>query len=389
MRKAHLGQVRGLVVFFGLFLAAVCFNQASAQVADAYQRANDLHLKILSQPLTPKNPLYSKLTDLVRVGKEVDAIQLLFSQPAFLHTTVRAWAVRYYSAEKETRHPLNDGLAMLVGMVKDNRDFRETLTGDFTYGAIPRFGLDRPSVQSNEVFDRIDSSVLKLGQSIQRIEPQWNVASFTESAGLMTSRSWAERYYEAGTNRRAVVGAFDVFMCTPVESWKTPFLPTNRIRRDIPRDPSGDARIFQQECRSCHAAMDGLAGAFAHLDFQNQSIVFSREVRPKYNNLPDVYPEGYITTDDSWVNYLTVRESLEFGWRGQAAGAGVNQFAQMIAQAEAFSKCTVVRSLKYFCGRDFHMKSSVVKTLAQEFENQDQYRIRDLFKRVLLSEECR
>src|SRR5262249_12462320 len=154
--------------------------------------------------------------------------------------------------------------AMVIGVARDDLDARTLLTGDFTYAATQRPDLPKPSAIDNNHYLALDQKRSNLKTDLVRIVPQR--ADILDAAGLLTSRAWAESHFKMGTNRRAVEYAFREFLCTPITTWRDTGLPDDRIRRDVDRNPGGNPATFQGVCRSCHAPMDAMAGAFARFD---------------------------------------------------------------------------------------------------------------------------
>jgi hypothetical protein len=184
------------------------------------------------------------------------------------------------------------------------------------------------------------------------------------------------------------MGAFQAFLCTPIEKWRVANLPSTYIRKDVDRLPGGNPQTFNQECRVCHGPMDAMGGAFSQLDFKNNALTFYPEIAPKYNQNTDVYPEGYATDSDYWENYLAqFAPSQGFGWRGEIEGFGVHDFAKMMATSEGFSKCMAKRVFKSVCYQDLELSDETVKTLAKNFE-QESYNFKKLFKAAVMHESC-
>ncbi len=65
------------------------------------------------------------------------------------------------------------------------------------------------------------------------------------------------------------------------------------------------AALFLNSCIGCHSGMDPMAGAFAYYNYDensNQLVYDDTAVHSKYFNNDLNFPQGYITTDDSWQN---------------------------------------------------------------------------------------
>ena len=132
------------------------------------------------------------------------------------------------------------------------------------------------------------------------MSPQWE--EFDYPAGALTTRAWAAAYGNAGTNRLGVKFMIDEWLCTPIDTWKIAGIPDSFVRRDVTREQGGDPSQFQNTCRNCHGAMDAMGGAFAKLDFVNDTFTFQQNgVVSKMNKNAQFYPAGkFLTEDDSW-----------------------------------------------------------------------------------------
>jgi hypothetical protein len=372
------------IAFYTGFLLMSLTLSAHGNTGD--KETSKIYFLLTGKPLSLRHPERSRWIQLVEENNKIEAAREMTKDSSFINQTVLQWAIRYLSYEKETAMVLNDALAMVVGIVKDNIDARLFLSGNFSYGPNQRLGYRQPSPSSNAPYALLESRSLDLSTNLQKYTPQWDVF-FKDNAGLLTTRYWGEKYYFAGTNRRPVVGLMNVFMCQPIENWKTANLSTSRIRQDIPRDPSNDPRLFQQECRSCHGPMDALAGAFAYLDFEKKTIIYSYDVAKKYTHNDHTYPEGYATKDDSWKNLLTARNDLGLDWKGPNSGKGVKELGQLVTNSEGFGRCLVKRSLSFFCDQQLSLTDPWVIELTDTLK-QSGYNLKDLFINIATSKKC-
>lgn len=370
-----------LLLLLNVFSAV---NAAGVEVG----QASLIYYRITNKILRPNSPGYAQMSNFVASGQLFEAGMFAANEDSFIDSTVRLWASNLLLPEGDPNLELNDSLAFVMGIARDDEDARTLLTGNFIYGGDPRLGDARPSTANSRVFEILEHDSRKLKKLLHRYQPQWQVSGANDAAGILTTRWWASRnYLIAATNRRAVVSAMNSFMCMPIDGWKRPNLPTYRIRQDIDRFPQGDARIFQTDCRTCHSAMDGLAGAFSKITFDDRLILrWLPQVGGNYLQNADIYPDGYVTTDDSWVNFL--RDDPAFGWVGPSEGRGIRSLGQLIANSKAFPRCMVQRAFKSICRKDFDLASPEVQDLADQFVD-DGYKIRSLLVRTAVSEACR
>ncbi len=368
-----------------LFLTSLCLLTSAAFGSEKPQH---IFSRLTGKPLTLKHPQFAQINELSNQGRYEEVAQLIIdSELPFYDNVVRDFATRMLNVDENPFGEYNDAVAMVIGVTKFNKDAREMLRGDFIYAPIMRVSGVAPSTRDNQAFSNIVMKELSPSQYLKEFSPQWNSSRASISAGILTTRGWAETYYKAGTNRRAVVGTFNAFLCSPIAKWRRQGLPDFRVRRDIDRNPSGNPKNYQVECRSCHAPMDAMAGAFSLVDFNSSSeLVFSLLPSNKYNQNSNVYPEGFITDDDSWINMLASGGS-DFGWRGPSDGQGLKEFGEMIGNSSGFSRCMAFRAYRQVCHKSLELSDLTVLDLAADFEKSG-YKFQELFKKAVLHETC-
>lgn len=371
-----------LCTFIFLFSTTTfAFDDAENQARFIFQRLNGKILK-------SGTPIYNQMVDLVRKGQTKDAALLATKEAGFVGSSVRHWAAQMLTKDADPSILLSDSLALLMGSVRDNLDARLILTGNYIYAADPRLNFGRPTPYSSELYTRLETQYRELDRVLYGMSPQWDLAAAREVAGIFTTRYWAQMNYNAGTNRHAVTNAFESFLCLPQDKWKRPNLPTTRIRQDIDRFPLGDARTFQTECRTCHSSMDGFAGAFAKIDFRANRVEWDVAVTPKYFNHADQYPDGFVTKDSSFVNYLYDDPQNIFGWGPMMQGQGIAEFAKMMSDSRVFADCMVKRTIRTICRSEVALTNSWVQEVSAQMRTNG-YKLKDLFVNVVTHPKCK
>jgi hypothetical protein len=277
---------------------------------------------------------------------------------------------------------------MILGVARDDIDARTLLSGNFTY-VVRASGLPPVSADNNEHYEAADRGNVDLKAMLERREPQRE--GIWEAAGVLTSRAWGSAHASAGTNRRAVEYTFREFLCATKDQWKDHGVPDTFVRRDVSRAPGEDPAEYQNRCRSCHGIMDGLSGTFARFDFRGTRLIYlgPNAVAAKLNQHPEVYPEGWVVTDDTWVNFATRNQNTAFGWRGATQGRGIREFGEMVAGATGFGRCMAKRAFREVCRRDLEGTegAALQDRLAAQFEA-DGYRLKSLFRKVAMVPGC-
>lgn len=371
-------------IILGLSFFALSFLFVWQEPSLAGPSPRLLFERLTGAPLLPNDSRYSQVRKLLNDGNITAAARIAVDDPRFIDVVMRDFSSQMISLTDDPYIPLNDALLLAMGIAHDDLDIKTLLTGNFRYEPDRRFGLTA-ALNNNNAFERLEKKP-RYVRYIQKISPQWNFNRVHSAAGILTTRGWAQLYYNAGTNRRAVQGVFHSFLCTPIDTWKEAGLDDFRVRQDIPRTPGENSATYQKECRTCHAPMDAMAGAFARMNFDTNTFVFERGIAQKYSQNSTVYPEGYITADSSWMNILTTNES-RFGWSGAREGDGLESFAKMIADSSGFKSCMVKRVFKKVCLKDLDLEDSTIKQVSSSL-GKDDFKFKTLFTKVVSHEAC-
>lgn len=374
---------------------------AFAATADVASR---LFNRIAGYSLSLANPRRAQMESLISQGKLLEAARIASAEDGFYNITVRQFAAPMSNREESARVVLNDFIAMFVGVTRDNRDARELLSGNFLYignsndpaykaACTDRFGnydgncvytpspaFDSPL--SNLHYQAIDK--MNLAKYLIRISPQR--PDLKDAAGVLTSTAWANAHFAAGTNRRATEYALREFLCSPIQDLQDTSIGDFRVRKDVDRAPGGNPTIYQTTCRGCHAPMDAMSGAWAFFDRTNP--LESTGIRPKYSQNATIFPAGYTTKDDSWLNLFTKNQNAALGWRGPLTGNGVAGLGKMLAESRAFSGCMAKRAFTKMCSREPNAaESSTVSVLQDKFEASN-YNLRQLLEEAAIVPSC-
>ena len=273
---------------------------------------------------------------------------------------------------------LNDSTATVIGMIRDDVPFDQVLYEDIVYVGSAGVTNAPYSHTDNDHYvqlqqDRVDLSdpnnLMQLSQSALPGTP----LGVGETAGIMTTRGFAEAFLIAGTNRAALNFATLNFMCMSTEDFRDVTAVPDHIRQDVTRSPGGDSNIFLNDCLGCHAGLDGLGGAFAYYDFDEdtQQLVYTAgQVQPKFVNGAGTFPLGYETMDDSWINYWRTGPNAFVGWNGPGSGVGAKSLGMELAQTRQFSECAVTKVFEKVCYRTPNgtADTQAVQSMANSFE---------------------
>lgn len=169
-------------------------------------------------------------------------------------------------------------------------------------------------------------------------------------AGLLSSRAYGSAYFFAGTNRAPVAYAMEHFLCKDMEELNDTTIEDNRNRRDVDRSPGGSSTLYKNRCVGCHAGMDAMAGAFAYYDYLNGKVTYTPGNVVTKMNHNAVFSAGYVTGNDSWINYWRVGQNAALGWSSEVTeGIGAASFGRMLADTEAFHSCMAKQAYEKVC----------------------------------------
>ncbi|MDH3535022.1 MAG: hypothetical protein OER87_04675 [Gammaproteobacteria bacterium] len=329
---------------------------------------------------------------------------------SFYNVTLKNFAAPWTNEEQTVFTPLNDYTATVIGTIRDGHDFRRILYDDILYvGNAPGIGSYSPNNNNHyQALEDLDPAgagnlVTTLQQTTQSsVTPLPSNAT----AGIMTTRAASMAFFSDGTNRAMFRFTLMNQLCTDLEPLKDVSRTPDRVRRDVSRSPGGDSRIFLNACVGCHAGMDGMAGAFAYYewDYTNDktdgSLLYTEgAVSNKHNINQDNFKPGYLTTDDSWVNYWRNGPNYLLGWsdsriatplakddKNNTVGNGAKSLGEELASSHAFAQCQVDKVFETVCLRgpeNFYDQDRVVRdTIVNNFKTTYNYNMREVFTDV-------
>lgn len=393
------------------------------QITTARVKAQQMLQRLTSTKTPIDHPLLDQMEPLVAAGKHKEAAQLAVGHDDFLNLTIRDFAARMSTRETSVDVTLNDFIATVIGVARDDMSAQLLLNGDFTYRGNPSLA-SVPSdeiphfLKSNAHYESLEKSKFNLAKVLVRVDGQklLNGASNTvvrnpDPAGVITSRAFMEAHATAGTNRRLVEFTFKQFLCIPINQWADLSASDAYIGRDVDRAPGNEHDKFRSTCRSCHTVMDSFRGAFAKVDFEDGYLKHgdilgglgvmsedpnNRGISLKMARNATQFPEGYETKTTEWINNADRGINKEyFGWPAPASGEsknrgfGIRSFASLVSQSPAFPRCMAMRAFRSVCKRDMTdaEKMSIAVQLGEGFKASG-YKLKDLFSSVAVLPEC-
>ena len=380
-----------------LLVTLVALGIASPAFAGSREQAQRIHERLAGAPAsdavltTMENAITSgTATDPVCTTNGVTgaacAAYIAMEHEAFYSVTLKNFSAPWTNRDMSVFVPLNDYMATVIGMVRDDVAFNTLLSADLTYVGRPGVVSSAPSAANNNHYAELEADNVNLRDDLQSTT-QSSVMGIpgAATAGVMTSRAASEAFFVAGTNRAMFRFTLLNHMCNDMEQMHDTKLAPDWIRQDVSRSPGGDSRLFLNNCIGCHSGMDPLAGAFAYYNYDETlgRLVYDASApHSKYFNNDLNFPQGFRTTDDSWENRWREGQNAYLGFDSgrPGAGNGAKSLGEELGNSEAFASCQVRKVFKAVCLRDAEdlTDRNAVATITNTFRTTG-YRMKQVF----------
>jgi len=326
------------------------------------EQARRIYERIAGVPPTPAD--WTNLQACISGGvlNFACAAQYATSAPSFYNVTVKNMVIPWTNRDQTVFAPLNDYAATVIGMVRDDVDFRTALSADILYvvnGVSPA-----PSNSSNAHYAAAEAQGVDLSTALKASSQSAVYGTPTAAtAGLLTTYGAESAFFINGTNRAMFRFTMINHFCNDMQTLQDTTRPADRIRQDVARSPGGDSRVFLNTCVGCHSGMDPMAQAFAYYNF-NGTVVgpgtntgtmqyTAGMVQPKYLINSNNFVYGFITPDDSWSNRWRGGVNASLGWDPSLPGYGngAKSLGVELESSDAFAQCQVVKVFTAVCFR--------------------------------------
>jgi len=333
--------------------ASLALAGASAE-AITRDQAKRIHDRIAGVP-----PSEAVLTQMAAASSADAAAQIALDNSNFYNVTLKNLAMPWTNRAQTVFAPLNDYVATVIGMVRDDVDFSTLLSADLVYVAKPGLSGVTASYSpaNNTMYEQLESTGADLKTALQGTT-QSSVSGLpaAATAGIITTRAAAQAFFIAGTNRAMFRFTMLNHLCHDLDTVLDVTRPPDRIRQDVSRSPGGDSRLFLNNCIGCHSGMDPLAQAYAYYNYDDTAgkIVYTAgQVQPKYLINSDNFKTGYVTPDDHWDNRWIAGPNQILGWASSSthSGDGAKSMGLELAKSDAFARCQVEKVFKTMCYR--------------------------------------
>lgn len=387
-----------------LIATAILFTFLGFQtesIAGPREQAKRIHDRLAGVPAS--NETINSMAELIEDGEIDEASNIAMSDPAFYSVTLKNWVTPWTNEEADVFAPLNDYTATVIGMVRDDVDFRQILSGDILYVGDSSLSIPSYNLNNNDHYQALEDQEINLKDNLVATT-QSAITGLPEpaTAGVMTTRAAAKSFFKDGTNRAMFRFTLMNHLCTDLEGVKDTSRAPDRIRQDVSRSPGGDSRIFLNSCVGCHSGMDPLAQAFAYYEYDydfdadpdglNGRLLYNTNgqidpetgsrVTAKHQINSNNFPFGYVINDDSWENYWRNGLNKNLGWDNSlpASGNGAKTMGQELANSQKFAQCQVTKVFKNVCLRDpqDNADRTQVQTMVSNFQSSG-YKIKQVF----------
>lgn len=360
--------VRLIAVSLGILLPATLIAGPRDTAYKIFNRINGV---------PPTSQELDEMEDIVASGDLKAAAMKAMESDFFYNLSLKRFANPWTNVDLSPRVPLTDYVATVIGVVRDDLSFDQLLYEDIIYVgsdalvANPNSAIPAYSVDNNDHYVALEENRINLKDNLVR-KTQTEVSGIGAPAGVITTRAFGEAYFQDGTNRRPTRFLLMTYLCRDMEQVHDTTRSDFRIRQDIPRSPGGDSNMFRNNCAGCHTGMDPLSGAFAYYDFIDDSLQYNAGVvADKMNRNNDVFPMGYETVDDSWMNNWTEGPNSAIGWSGETSGNGAASMGRALATSDGFNVCMSEKVFEHVCLRkpESGVDKDIVKANSDNFAN--------------------
>jgi hypothetical protein len=370
------------IAFIGILLAGFMATAA----AGPREQAKRIHDRLAGVP--PTNSVLQTMESQIAGGNPTAAAYTAMENKYFYNVTLKNFAAPWTNRDQSVFVPLNDYIATVIGMVRDDVDFSTLLSANRTYVGRSGIVTAAPAANNNSHYEQLEANNVDLSNTNDFVQvPQSSILGIPAdaTAGVMTSRAASEAFFVAGTNRAMFRFTLLNHMCYDMEQVLDTKLPPDWIRQDVSRSPGGDSRLFLNNCIGCHSGMDPLAGAFAYYNYDEETGALEYtpgSVQAKYFNNDLNFPQGFRTADDSWENRWRQGQNAYLGFDGSLPGSGngAKSLGQELGNSQAFATCQVTKVFRAVCLRDPEnaVDRAAVATITGTFRSSG-YRMKQVF----------
>ncbi|MFV1982544.1 MAG: hypothetical protein ACC657_03310 [Thiohalomonadales bacterium] len=345
-----------------MVISMSCLSFVHAGVNDQAKR---IHERLTGVP--PTAAVLATMVTQLNANNGVGAAQIAMNNPFFYNSTLKNFATPWTNVERSVLGEFNDYTATVIGLIRDDDDFRKVLYDDVIY-TIPALGAYDQT--SNAHYLNAVSTGVDLQTGLVRgAQSSFMPLSPLQTAGVLTTRQSGKAFLDMGTNRRLFEYTILNHLCISIEDANDITRTPDRVRQDVSRNPGGDSSVYLNTCIGCHTGMDPMIQAFAYYNYnsdaedtivalKDQMVFQAGIVQAKYTQNSGVFPFGYVTPNDNWENYWRAGQNAALGWAWKSEpnaqvgkGTGAKSMGREFAYSKAFASCQVKKVFETVCLR--------------------------------------
>jgi len=214
-------------IFLATLLAAAIALPAQA---GPREQAKRIHDRLAGVP--PSESVLAQMEALIASDPQA-AAYIAMDNPSFYNVSLKNFAAPWTNRDQSVFVPMNDYIATVIGMIRDNVDFSTLLSADLTYVGIGNVVNAGPSATSNAHYEQLEANNVDLSDPLNfngTTQSSIQGIPTTATAGIITSRAASEAFFVAGTNRAMFRFTLLNHMCNDMEQMHDTRLVPDRIR---------------------------------------------------------------------------------------------------------------------------------------------------------------
>ena len=115
----------------GIILIALAMAVSATATANSRDQAQRIHNRLAGVPADAAT--LTEMASLIDNNQATAAAELAMDHPAFYNVTIKQFATPWTNEAQDVFAPLNDYTATIIGVVRDDVDFRRILYSDLLY----------------------------------------------------------------------------------------------------------------------------------------------------------------------------------------------------------------------------------------------------------------
>ena len=152
-----------------MFLGLIIIVSFSSRLvlASSLEQAKRLHDRLVGVPASAS--LIKEIATLLDNGQPIEAAYKAMESPHFYSTTLKLLATPWTNEDQDIFAPLNDYSATIIGVVRDDVDFRQILQADITYVGKSELNFPAYSKLNNDHYQALENNFTNLADGLVQV----------------------------------------------------------------------------------------------------------------------------------------------------------------------------------------------------------------------------